>query len=82
MMTAPLLASLVVGLAPPPLPAGSGGKAKHILMVVVDDLGFADLSHKSKLYGDQVAPPPTPNIDALALSGVRLESYYVNQLCV
>lgn len=27
------------------------------------------------------APPPTPHIDALAEGGVRLESYYVNQLC-
>lgn len=24
---------------------------------------------------------PTPHIDKLAMSGVRLESYYVNQLC-
>lgn len=30
---------------------------------------------------DGTAPPPTPHIDALALQGVRLESYYVHQLC-
>ena len=27
------------------------------------------------------APPPTPNIDELALNGIRLESHYVNKLC-
>ena len=28
-----------------------------------------------------VAPPPTPAIDELAMGGVRLEGYYVHQLC-
>ena len=65
---------------PPPLEAGKGSSARHILFFVIDDLGFADLSYKSHMYGG-TAPPPTPHIDALALSGVRLESYYVNQLC-
>ena len=53
---------------------------QHILMFVIDDLGFADASYKSAMYNG-TAPPPTPTIDALAQSGVRLESYYVNKLC-
>ena len=28
-----------------------------------------------------LAAPPTPAIDELAIGGVRLESYYVHQLC-
>ena len=48
----------------------------------MDDLGFSDLSYKGDLYNISSDPLfPTPNIDALALAGVRLESYYVHALC-
>ena len=52
----------------------------HVLFFLVDDYGFGDASYKSSMY-EGVAPPPTPAIDELAMAGVRLESYYVNQLC-
>ena len=52
----------------------------HILFFLVDDYGFADASYKNAMYPG-AASPPTPAIDALALGGVRLESYYVHQLC-
>ena len=79
-------------LAPLPLPlfllllllgstsAFSTSPPKHVVMLVIDDFGFADASYKAELYNG-TAPPPTPHIDALAKSGVRLESYYVNKLC-
>lgn len=57
---------------------------RHVLWVVVDDLGWADVSYKAKTYPNVTGlefAPPTPNIDSLAMAGVRLESYYVHQLC-
>jgi len=43
----------------------------NILVIVVDDLGMADLS----LYGNGY--PPTPNIDALGANGVVFTNAYV-----
>ena len=47
---------------------------KHVVVIVVDDLGSADLG----FTGSQIA---TPNIDAMAASGVRLGSFYVQRAC-
>ena len=60
---------------------GHAVKPNHVLMIVVDDLGFSDLSYKADLYNITGPLFPTPNIDNLALAGVRLESYYVHALC-
>lgn len=46
----------------------------HILLIVADDLGFNDVGY----HGSQIK---TPNIDYLAMTGVRLENYYVQPLC-
>lgn len=47
----------------------------HITFFLVDDLGWNDVSmHGSKQI-------PTPNIDGLASSGIRLNNYYVNPVC-
>lgn len=57
---------------------------QHIVWFIVDDLGWGDVSYKAKTYPTVAGlafAPPTPNIDALALAGVRLESYYVHPLC-
>ena len=53
---------------------------EHILFFLIDDYGFADASYKNAMYNGTAAPP-TPTIDSLAMSGVRLESYYVDSLC-
>ena len=45
------------------------------------DYGFADASYKNDMYSPHAAAPPTPTLDALAMDGVRLESYYVSSLC-
>eukprot|EP01047_Picozoa_sp_COSAG01_P086050 COSAG01_NODE_19174_length_1026_cov_0.877023_2_plen_145_part_00 len=55
-------------------------RPRHIAFFLIDDYGFADASYKDDMYPGAAAPP-TPTIDALALAGVRLESYYVNKLC-
>ena len=63
-IAAALLASRVEGRASPP----------HILLVVVDDLGWSDVGfHGSKIE--------TPNIDKLAAEGVVLDNYYVLPVC-
>jgi arylsulfatase B len=62
------------------LTLATAASPKHIVFFLIDDYGFGDASYKNAMY-DGTAAPPTPAIDALAMSGVRLESYYVNKLC-
>merc|ERR1719230_2518542 len=53
----------------------SASMLPNIVMLVMDDVGWADVSY----HGGDFA---TPNIDRLALKeGVRLERYYVQQVC-
>jgi arylsulfatase A-like enzyme len=52
--------------------AVSASEKPNILVIVADDLGYGDIGvHGGKLV-------PTPNIDALAASGVRCTSGYVS----
>lgn len=46
----------------------------NIVVIMADDLGNADLGYR----GSKIK---TPNLDQLARTGVRLESYYGQQLC-
>lgn len=55
--------------------AAAARNPPHILFIVADDLGFNDVS----AHGSQQIP--TPNIDAIAASGVRLDDYYVQPVC-
>ena len=73
----PLAAAAVLAqtlLASAALLAAASATPKHVLLIVVDDLGSADLG----FTGSQIA---TPNIDAMAASGVRLGSFYVQRAC-
>lgn len=61
----------------------SRGKV-NIILYVVDDLGFADLSLKGtapRTAGGYARDHSTPNIDVLASEGLILDAYYVNRLC-
>lgn len=48
--------------------------APNILLIVVDDLGFSDLG----AFGGEIE---TPNLDALALKGVRLTDFHTAPTC-
>jgi len=57
-----------------PAPAAMPAPRPNIIFIMADDLGYADLGYR----GGRVK---TPAIDMLAKEGVRLESYYGQQLC-
>ena len=56
----------------PPLQAPKG--APNIVVILLDDLGFAECG----CYGSEIQ---TPNIDALAAGGVRLNNYTTVPMC-
>lgn len=49
-------------------------KRPHIVYIVADDLGFADVGYR----GSEIL---TPNIDKLAAEGARLQQFYTQPLC-
>jgi arylsulfatase A-like enzyme len=56
---------------PPPVPPP---QAPNVVLVVLDDLGFAQLG----CFGSDIA---TPGIDALAAAGLRYNRFHVTSLC-
>lgn len=73
----PRLLALAVGLATgvAALPAQAApDKRPNFLVIVADDLGFSDLG----AFGGEIA---TPNLDALALSGLRLTGWHTAPTC-
>ena len=55
-------------------PRDLGGKKPNIVLVVLDDVGFADLG----CYGSENL---TPGIDKLAANGLRFNNFHVTALC-
>jgi arylsulfatase A-like enzyme len=53
---------------------GAEAPKPNILFILTDDMGWADVSY----HGGDIK---TPNIDALAAQGVKLESFYVQPVC-
>ncbi|MGA0893738.1 MAG: arylsulfatase [Ilumatobacteraceae bacterium] len=56
----------------PPLPSGTG--KPNVVMIVLDDTGFAHFG----CYGSTLA---TPNIDRLAANGLRYTNFHTTALC-
>ena len=54
--------------------AGSAAERPNVVILLADDLGWADVGY----HGSDIE---TPNIDALAAGGVRLERLYVAPIC-
>ncbi|MBV9951493.1 MAG: arylsulfatase [Acidimicrobiia bacterium] len=57
----------------PPRPS-PGADAPNVVIVLCDDLGFADLG----CYGSEI---PTPNIDRLAGAGLQFTNFHVTPMC-
>lgn len=56
--------------APPPV----SDTRPNIVLILADDLGYSDLS----AFGSEI---PTPNLDALAASGMLLTDFYAGMTC-
>ena len=55
--------------------AGAAAPRPHnIIVIMADDMGYSDLG----CYGSEIA---TPNLDALALGGVRFTQFYNTARC-
>jgi arylsulfatase A-like enzyme len=69
-----LVLATLAALAPAAAARAQAADKPHMVVILADDLGNADIGYR----GSQIK---TPNLDALAKGGVRLESYYGQQLC-
>ena len=67
-----IIAVLIVAVMPQFVRAGSGDNGPNIILVFIDDMGWADLS----CFGNNEAK--TPNIDRMAAEGIAFEQFYVN----
>src|SRR5690242_17020924 len=63
-----------VGDSQPWWPAQRAAVGPNVVVVVLDDVGFAQLG----CYGSSIA---TPSMDALADAGVRYTNFHVTGLC-
>ena len=74
MRLTPYLAAFLLALAGPPTSHAQAPQPPNIVVIVADDLGYADVGYRSpELH--------TPNIDRLSREGVRLERFYSTPIC-
>jgi len=59
---------------PPPAPVNNEAKRPNIVIILGDDLGFADMGS----FGSEIK---TPHLDSLAKDGVRFTNFYTNASC-
>eukprot|EP00735_Rhodelphis_limneticus_P011936 TRINITY_DN5100_c0_g1::TRINITY_DN5100_c0_g1_i1::g.24888::m.24888 TRINITY_DN5100_c0_g1::TRINITY_DN5100_c0_g1_i1::g.24888 ORF type:complete len:628 (+),score=172.39,sp/Q32KH7/ARSI_CANLF/34.95/3e-70,Sulfatase/PF00884.18/6.4e-58,Phosphodiest/PF01663.17/0.47,Phosphodiest/PF01663.17/0.0068,Sulfatase_C/PF14707.1/0.0035,IncA/PF04156.9/0.16 TRINITY_DN5100_c0_g1_i1:32-1885(+) len=64
----PLILCLLVGLV------ASVAEKPDIFVILADDMGYGDIGYNG-------SPIPTPNLDKLANSGVKLTTHYSNCVC-
>jgi arylsulfatase A-like enzyme len=51
-----------------------GGKRPNIVIILADDMGYSDIG----MFGSELK---TPNMDALAMDGVRFTNFYTHATC-
>lgn len=70
-----VIVSMVASLATPGIvPAADAPRRPNIVIILGDDLGFADMGS----FGGEIK---TPNLDALAKDGVRFANFYTHASC-
>jgi arylsulfatase B len=74
----PLQLLLLLLLAPCALVARADKPKPHIVVLLADDFGHANIGYHRPDASKEVA---TPNLDALAASGVKLERFYAYKIC-
>ncbi|NML26332.1 arylsulfatase [Zoogloea dura] len=74
LLLATLWAPALALAAPAAKPDSAPAKRPNILLIVADDLGYTDLGS----FGAEIS---TPNLDALARTGVRMTSFYAAPFC-
>lgn len=74
LLLATLWAPALALAAPATQSASAPAKRPNILLIVADDLGYTDLGS----FGAEIS---TPNLDALARTGVRMTSFYAAPFC-
>ena len=72
-----MMPSAIVSLTLLMILTGGGAEKPNIVMVLLDDVGWADFNYTSGGRGSI----PTPNIDRLSDSGLRLGQHYVHTTC-
>ena len=74
LIVAGVAAALLLQVSSKTRAASLKGKRPNIVVVLVDDMGFSDLG----CYGGEIE---TPNIDAMAASGLRFTQFYNQGRC-
>ena len=65
---------VLLGLLTAPSASAQESDRPNILLIMADDMGYTDIGS----FGSEIR---TPNLDALALGGVRLTNYHVGPAC-
>jgi arylsulfatase len=68
------LGMFVMVVAPAMAPATDAPRRPNIVIILADDMGFADMGS----YGSEIK---TPNLDSLANNGVRFTNFYTHASC-
>ena len=69
-----VLVSCMVSLAPWTYPLHAANPSPNIIVIMSDDVGYSDIG----CYGSEIN---TPNLDALAQSGIRFTQFYNTARC-
>lgn len=69
-----LAATLLAACSSAPAPTAKAAAKPNILLILADDLGYADLG----AYGGEIA---TPHLDRLARGGATLTNFYASPFC-
>jgi arylsulfatase A-like enzyme len=69
-----MLGIVVMVVAPVMAPAADAPKRPNIVIILADDMGFADMGS----YGSEIK---TPHFDSLASNGVRFTNFYTHATC-